>query len=228
MNLVPSHDSPVYHYEHPRPLVTEEQKRAPPCGVSRPVGSQGAVPGLLAEDMAKLSVDTANQRKQNLNADKINQSCLDPSMWFEASSGGSKLLRISFPNEVRAVHPVMVRNNIYQSCLRMSPLQASSSCLLDACSLRPLSDQWVPQPVWRGYAFWSCSAIPRVWILPGGFSWGNQHQRRFLTASPHTRGVKLFSSCWDCVLATIPLRSLLLDPIFQRTPLSEVGHDISL
>ncbi|XP_023810986.1 uncharacterized protein LOC105354143 isoform X2 [Oryzias latipes] len=102
MNLVPSHDSPVYHYEHPRPLVTEEQKRAPPCGVSRPVGSQGAVPGLLAEDMAKLSVDTANQRKQNLKADKINQSCLDPSMWFEASSGGSKLLRISFPNEMPA------------------------------------------------------------------------------------------------------------------------------
>lgn len=116
MNLVPSHDSPVYHYQHPQPLVTDEWKHAPPCGVSHAFGNQGAVSGLLADDMAKLSVDTTNQRKQNVKAENINPFCLDSSVCLEASSGTSKLLRSNYSSEVRT-YPVMLRNvYLSQSC----------------------------------------------------------------------------------------------------------------
>ncbi|KAF6735682.1 TRAF family member-associated NF-kappa-B activator [Oryzias melastigma] len=113
MNLVPSHDSPVYHYQHPQPLVTDEWKHAPPCGVSHAFGNQGAVSGLLADDMAKLSVDTTNQRKQNVKAENINPFCLDSSVCLEASSSTSKLLRSNYSSEVRT-YPMPAGSSPYR------------------------------------------------------------------------------------------------------------------
>ncbi|RVE72739.1 hypothetical protein OJAV_G00040960 [Oryzias javanicus] len=111
MNLVPSHDSPVY--QRPQPLVADERKHAPPCGISYAFGNQGAVSGLLTEDMAKLSVDTTYQRKQNVKAENINPFCLDSSVGLEAPSGGSKLLRSNYSSEVRTLSPMPAATSPY-------------------------------------------------------------------------------------------------------------------
>uniref|UniRef100_A0A7N6A7X2 TRAF family member-associated NFKB activator n=1 Tax=Anabas testudineus TaxID=64144 RepID=A0A7N6A7X2_ANATE len=56
---------PVYFHEKPQPLAAAAQSPAAQCGVDFFTSNKGTFSNLLAEDMAKLSVDMPHQRKED-------------------------------------------------------------------------------------------------------------------------------------------------------------------
>lgn len=86
---------PVYFHEKPQPLAAAAQSPAAQCGVDFFTSNKGTFSNLLAEDMAKLSVDMPHQRKED---DILEQRVapllsLDSLRWPEASSNELKTPR---------------------------------------------------------------------------------------------------------------------------------------
>ncbi|XP_026205008.1 uncharacterized protein zgc:113184 [Anabas testudineus] len=86
---------PVYFHEKPQPLAAAAQSPAAQCGVDFFTSNKGTFSNLLAEDMAKLSVDMPHQRKED---DILEQRVapllsLESLRWPEASSNELKTPR---------------------------------------------------------------------------------------------------------------------------------------
>lgn len=102
---------PVYFNEKPQPLAAAAPSPSAQCGIDHLTRNMGTFSNLLAEDMAKLSVDMPHQRKKDGMSEQKAASplSLDSLGWQGASSNESKTPgQADHPGRDRTLHILRV------------------------------------------------------------------------------------------------------------------------